>query len=194
MRDTRIFTSSISPTSAKNDRVLPPPPGRPSVNTGRARSAWALGEAAHHPERLTAAAELRQTERLAVDAVEETVAPFEHLVGPRHAALRELNGEDRFARGFGRGACLPVRQRADARLIERHIARDVNADGMHDLRRREPQHAARAGDGGKPDDRGIVHADRPVVQHIADAAKHLVGQHGAGDQIPPAASHHFGSR
>ena len=73
-------------------------------------------------------------------------------------------------------------------------AHDVDADRVHDLLLREPHHAAAGSGGGEANDRRGVEAERAAVKYVEDTAEHLVSQHGAGDQVAPAASHQFGSR
>src|SRR5205823_2221137 len=90
----------------------------------------ALGKGAHDAEWL---AELRQLEGLAGNDVEESQLPFEDPAGSGHAGLRELGGEDRLAACFCAGEVLPVRQRADAALIDRGVAADRDADGVDHL-------------------------------------------------------------
>src|SRR5207244_11783801 len=49
---------------------------------------------------------------------------------------------------FRSGEILPVRERADAALIDRGVAADRDADCVHHLLGREPHQLARADDGG----------------------------------------------
>src|SRR5215469_542887 len=110
----------------------------------------------HNGETRAIAAEWRQRERLAADTAEEAVGPFEYARRAGHATLRELGREDRLPSGFGRRARLPIRQRADAGLIERNAAGDIDVDRVCDLLGRQLQHAPRTDRGREADDPGII--------------------------------------
>ncbi len=126
--------------------------------------------------------------RRARDLLEEARPPFENRGGARQAVTRQRRREHRITAGFGIRKPLPIRQHLHARLRQRHMIVNRDADSMHQLLSGQlHQPSDRERHCGQAHDRRIPTA-RGDIAGIDQAAVHFIGDDDGDDQLPRAAS------